>query len=122
MTDRSPIIAQQNDRFRSRLGIPVFGEPAVPGSFVFTAGVSALPPLVQLDVWQLVRDYDEFTPGDDPYGEHDFGAFTHPAAGKLFWKIDYYATGFPRIEQGSEDPADPARTHRVLTVMLADEY
>ena len=52
------------------------------------------------------------------YGEHDFGSFTLHGH-KLFWKSDYYDTV---CEFGSEDPADPAKTTRVLTIMLADEY
>lgn len=112
------IIAKQNDEFRSRLGIPVFG-PAIPGRFVFTQGINALPPEVQIDLWSLIRTYDTFGPDNDPHGEHDFGAISHPTAGKVFWKIDYYD---PSLQAGSEDPADLAKTHRVLTVMLASEY
>jgi Protein of unknown function (DUF3768) len=52
------------------------------------------------------------------HGEHDFGSFTL-AGRKFFWKIDYYDK---ELRYGSENPADPAATTRVLTLMLASEY
>jgi hypothetical protein len=38
---------------------------------------------------------------------------------RLFFKIDYYDS---TLTMGSSDPADPAVTCRVMTVMLASEY
>ena len=61
----------------------------------------------------------DFKKGNDPYGERDFNSFTVDAQ-LCFFKIDYYAKGDLRAP--SDDPADTARTERVLTVMLADEY
>jgi Protein of unknown function (DUF3768) len=63
-------------------------------------------------------EFGDFTPDNDPYGEHDFGCFELGAC-KFMWKIDYYDQ---RCEFGSEDPSDPRRTTRVLTLMLASEY
>jgi hypothetical protein len=62
--------------------------------------------------------FDAFIEDNDPHGEHDFGAFDH-AGHRIFWKIDYYDQA---IEFGSEDPADPDKTMRALTIMLAEEY
>lgn len=66
----------------------------------------------------LVRQYKDFTPDNDPYGEHDFGSFQYEGE-KFFWKIDYYASD---MMHGSENPADEKQTKRVLTIMLAQEY
>ena len=65
-----------------------------------------------------VATFDDFSADNDPHGEHDFGSFDL-AGDKFFWKIDYYD---PTLEFGSDDPADPSKTTRVLTLMLAAEY
>ncbi len=88
------------------------------GRMLLTAGIGALPVQHQVEILMRVRAHDEFTEDNDPHGEHDFGSFTHQGC-ELFWKIDYYDAA---CEFGSEDPADPTKTTRVLTVMLADEY
>ena len=66
----------------------------------------------------LMRDFSSFDEANDPHGEHDFGVI-QVAGERLYWKIDYYNNS---LDGGSEDPADEATTHRVLTLMLASEY
>jgi hypothetical protein len=83
-----------------------------------TSGISALPPAVQSRIREKVETFSDFTPGNDPHGERDFGAFEHDGE-RIFWKIDYYDKA---LEWGSEDPANPQVTTRVLTIMLAEEY
>ena len=41
------------------------------------------------EVCQAVAAFDDFTPENDPYGQHDFGALT-VSGERLFWKIDPY--------------------------------
>ena len=125
--ERSPVsdekakkIAEMNDRFRLNFDVPCFGPRAVPGHIVAPRGIAALPPGMQISIWEEVADFDDFTEDDDPHGEHDFGAFDMAGAGKVFWKIDYYAD--KSCATGSEDPADPAKSFRVLTIMLDSEY
>lgn len=65
-----------------------------------------------------VREFDAFDAGNDPHGEHDFGAIEHDDF-RYFFKIDYYDLA---CRYGSPDPTNPAVTVRVLTVMRADEY
>jgi len=108
-------IRVQNDAFRKAGWLPALG---VDGRKVHTSGIADYSPEVIADIWRQVAAFDAFAPENDPHGEHDFGAFDHPAAGRVFWKIDYYD---PSYEFGADDPADPS-TKRVLTVMLAEEY
>jgi Protein of unknown function (DUF3768) len=88
------------------------------GRVVMTAGVDELPDMVKASVLVKVAEFDDFTLENDPHGEHDFGSF-ELCNRTFFWKVDYYA---PDLEAGSEDPADPEKTTRVLTIMRADEY
>jgi len=88
------------------------------GQVLLTSGVDALPPEVKAKVLQAVRSFDAFDGGNDPHREHDFGAF-EVGGETYFFKLDYYS---PDLEGGSEDPANPAVTTRVLTIMLAWEY
>ncbi len=67
---------------------------------------------------QVVQTFDAFTPDNDPYGEHDFGAFDFERQ-RLFWKIDTYAGASLKLE--AEDPLDPQAV-RVITILLAEEY
>lgn len=83
-----------------------------------TSGIAALPSAEQTQILTRVREFDTLDADNDPHGEHDFGSFEH-CGEAVFWKIDYYD---PSGEFGSEDPADPSKTKRVLTILLASEY
>jgi hypothetical protein len=85
---------------------------------VITAGIAALGHDAVYAVFDLVKAYDDFTPDNDPYGEHDFGSF-YWGEHQIFWKFDYFDLDFT---MHSPDPADETVTARVLTVMLAEEY
>ena len=88
------------------------------GRILFTQGVSALGIAFSHQALALVKGFNSFTPDNDPHKEHDFGSFALDGR-KLFWKIDYYDAD---CQYGSEDPADPTKTTRVLTIMLVEEY
>jgi hypothetical protein len=105
-TDR---IRELNDRFRTTMQ---------GGMVLLTTGVDALPSDVKAMVIRRVATFSDFNAENDPRGEHDFGSFTL-AGRKFFFKIDAYD---PDMQYGSSDPADPAKTTRVLTIMLAEEY
>ncbi len=113
MSETAKKIASLNDAFRRR----PFDRSL--GKTYMTDGVSARGPDVVARAIQAVAAFEAFTADNDPYGEHDFGAFELDGE-KLFWKIDYFSKAGPDL--GSEDPSDPATTERVLTIMLAEEY
>ena len=102
-------IAKRNDALRrDRLG----------GHEVMTAAVAALPPDVHNGAVLAMRRFNAFSPENDPYGEHDFGAFDH-AGERFLFKIDTYADS--TLTNGAEDPLAPSAV-RVLTLMLASDY
>ena len=110
-TDRTNRIAALNDAFRR--------EPARHGKAYTTNGVAAHGPEFVARAFAATAAFAEFTTGNDPHHEHDFGSFEFDDE-KLFWKVDYFDKADPDL--GAEDPSDPVNTERVLTIMLASEY
>jgi hypothetical protein len=105
-TDRIRVL---NDNFRSTF---------VGGQVVITQGVNELPLDTKARVLLAVQSFSNFTKDNDPHREHDFGNFQIEGE-TYFFKIDYYDLA---MDGGSEYPADPEKTARVLTIMCADEY
>ncbi|MBV8771491.1 DUF3768 domain-containing protein [Bradyrhizobium sp.] len=118
-TTKAQTIASLNDQFRKLFFVPSFGPRPVPGRIVCTSGIAALPGPLQIKIWAAVSNFSAFDDDNDPHGEHDFGALDIEGAGKVFWKVDYYAD--ESCTFGADDPADPQRSFRVLTIMLASE-
>jgi len=102
-------IRKLNDRLRVDL---------LDGEWVLTPGIAALDNALALRVIHEVRTFDAFPSDNASSDEHDFGAMEVGGV-RLCWKIDYY--GLDK-RHGSPDPADRAKTRRVLTVMLAEEF
>ncbi|MGV1775250.1 DUF3768 domain-containing protein [Agrobacterium fabrum] len=106
---RAAAIRDKNDAFRKSFS---------GWRVLLTPGVTNLSADHQQAVISAVKKFDDFSPDNDVYGEHDFGAVPLEDA-VFFWKIDYYDLD---LQFGSSDPADDNVTCRVLTVMRADEY
>lgn len=106
---RAEQIAQLNDRLR---------KTGRGGAIMLTSGVQALIGERPTELLAKLASYDGFDVDNDPHGERDFGDID-VAGTNVLWKIDYYD---PSLTYGSNDPADPEKTQRVLTVMLPEEY
>ena len=102
-------IAQLNDAFRRSF---------TGGQVVLTPGIRVLPWDMQAAIIARVRSFEAFDADNDPHGEHDFGSFDHDGR-TISWKIDLYDRDY---EFYFPDPTDPAKTNRVLTILLAEEY
>ena len=102
-------IALQNDNFRKHLS---------QGTLVLTQGIRSKNPEDIKEIITKVRNLDTFDENNDPYNEHDFGAFDYKGK-RIFWKIDYYDREFLYL---SPDVSNPRLTNKVLTVMYAEEY
>ena len=88
------------------------------GRIVVTRSIQELGSRTLESILRAVREFDDFGPDNDPYGEHDFGALVVDDL-QILWKIDYYDQG---IRFASPNPADARVTTRVLTVMRAEDY
>ena len=107
--DRKARIRDLNDAFRQSF---------IGGRVMMTSGVNELEANTKTELIAALRSFDRFDKGNDPHGEHDFGAI-QIGSGKFFFKIDYYNLA---MNQHSVDPVNPEATIRVLTIMRADEY
>ena len=106
---RAEAIARLNDQLRKN---------GTGGSVMVTQGVLAIAGYNSAELAEALAAYDAFDADNDPHGERDFGDLTLWGE-DLFWKLDYYS---PDLRYGSDDPADPDNTRRVLTVMLTSEW
>jgi hypothetical protein len=88
------------------------------GGVFMTPGIAALGDAAIGRLANAIATFDDFSTANDPHGEHDFGALDFEGTLVMF-KIDYYDKD---LSFHSPDPADPAVTERVITLMLAEEY
>ncbi|MGB6818297.1 MAG: DUF3768 domain-containing protein [Pseudolabrys sp.] len=108
-TSQANRIRALNDDLRQHL---------IGGGAVITLGVAALGQETVDRIVQMVAVFDDFCHVNDPYEEHDFGSFEVEGE-TIFFKIDYFDR---TLTHHSPDPANPAVTERVITIMLANEY
>lgn len=109
MTDRATKIRALNDAFRTSMS---------GGRVLITAGVNARGPAFVAEALAAIRTFDAWSTDIDPHGEHDMVRVT--IDGAIVWaKLDYYDAA---MRFGSEDPSDPEKTTRVLTVLFPEEY
>ena len=109
MDAKTTRIRALNDQLRQNLA---------EGIAVMTPGVAALGAEAVQRIVKTIAVFDDFCHANDPHEEHDFGVFDVDGHTIMF-KIDYYDQN---LSMHSPDPADPAVTQRVITIMLAEEY
>ena len=88
------------------------------GQVMLSPGIAAQGERSLAEILALVATFNEFTKENDPYGEHDCAVVSWDGRRVLF-KIDYYD---PTLQFCSDDPTDPEKTRRIMTVMFASEY
>ncbi|CAA7627223.1 conserved hypothetical protein [Candidatus Terasakiella magnetica] len=108
--DQASKIAELNDRLRRH---------HIGGRVMITQGIQALDQDAITEIVAAVAAFSDFTPDNDPYHEHDCAVMTVGDEHRIIFKIDAHDR---EMTFASPDPADPAVTVRVLTIMLADEY
>ena len=109
MDTKTARIRALNDQLRQHL---------TGGTAIITLGVAALGSAAVERIVKTIAVFDDFCHANDPHDEHDFGSFEADGT-TIFFKIDYYDQN---LSMHSPEPADPAVTQRVITIMLAEEY
>ena len=88
------------------------------GVVLLSDGIIALEAERQHAILAAVQAFDDFKEEDDPWGEHDMAAVMVDGE-RIFFKFDYLD---PTGTELSDDPADPAKTERVLSIMFGHEF
>ena len=109
----SKTVRLKNDAFRKA----VFTRPQPNGKAIMTHAVASLAGMTKVLLFQEIVNFNNFTEGNDPYGEHDFGCVELEGLPKIYWKIDYYEDA--TMVYGTEDRLN---AYRVLVIMFAEEY
>lgn len=102
-------IRRLNDQFRTTFR---------GGQILLTQSVADLPEMVKSAALQKVAEFTAFTEENDPHGEHDYLSFDL-CNREFMFKIDYYDL---KLEMASPNPADPAVTKRIGTLMLSYDW
>jgi hypothetical protein len=108
----------QTDRERTRALNDELRQHLLGGGAVITAGIAEFGAEAVERLVKTVALYDDFHHANDPHEEHDFGVFEFEGT-QVAFKIDYFDKS---LKFHSPNPADPAVTERVITIMRADEY
>jgi len=95
------IIARKNDLLRAHME---------GGKVLFTSSVQESEDLQE--IVDAVRAFNDFSPDNDPFGEHDFGKIVVNGE-EYFWKIDYYDDNYEYFKEDG---------NRVMTIMRSEEY
>ncbi len=66
------------------------------GRLVMTASVQSIPPDTVALALTKMRAFNEFTPDNDPYGEHDFGSFEVAREQIGRYRVPHYRASFSR--------------------------
>ena len=106
MDSKTSRIRALNDELRQHL---------TGGRAVMTPGVAALGQAAVARIIKTIAVFDDFCQANDPYEEHDFGAF-EAEGHTIFFKVDLYEK--PGVKSENGEPF----VNRVLTIMLAHEY
>ena len=111
-------VGRRNEYWMARLANGPAPEPQFARLFI-TRGANLHPrgmEALRLLLDGPTQDHDDI----DPYGDRDMRKVTLDGT-KFYLKVDCYAPA-DDLQWGSESPEDDAKTTRVFTCLLADEY
>lgn len=111
-------MSMQTDAEKTRVLNDELRKHLLGGGAVITAGIAELGLEAVERLVKTIAVFDDFCHANDPHEEHDFGVFDFEGVQVMF-KIDYYDKS---LNFHSPNPADPAVTERIITIMRADEY